>query len=289
MLRLTRSLYARDPKSDYFDYYERALFNGILAAQDPDTGMNSYFQSTRPGYVRLYHQPFDAFWCCTGSGIENHARYAESIYARDQRGLYVNLFLASTLEWRERGMRVTQSTSFPDAARTQLKFESAKQQSVELYLRQPSWCPAMVVEVNAKEKITGRRAGEYLRLIVNSGDTLEVHLPMSLRVEQLPNDPTFGALAYGPIVLAGRMGTEGLTPGSQLIINERESGKMLNADVKVPRWTGSLAKMVGQTKRTNPDRLEFRTSGFEGGAQVELIPWFRLTHERYNLYWRASS
>jgi len=87
MMRLTRSLYARDPQVRYFDYFEKALFNGILAAQDPETGMNTYFQSTRPGYVRLYHTPFDSFWCCTGSGIENHARYGESIYAHTDDAL----------------------------------------------------------------------------------------------------------------------------------------------------------------------------------------------------------
>ena len=86
MLRLTRSLYVRDQLVELIDYFERALFNGILASQDPETGMMTYFQSTRPGYVRLYHTPFDSFWCCTGSGIENHARYGESIYAQhDER------------------------------------------------------------------------------------------------------------------------------------------------------------------------------------------------------------
>jgi DUF1680 family protein len=284
MLRLTRTLYARDPKADFFDYFERALFNGILAAQDPETGMNTYFQSTRPGYVRLYHKPFDAFWCCTGSGIENHARYAESIYAHDEHGLYVNLYLASTLEWRERGIRVTQNTSFPDSAHTQLRFESATQQRVELFLRQPGWCKVMSV-VNGRKKIIGRRAGEYLRLVVNTGDTLEVQMPMSLAIEPLPNAPGHGALVYGPIVLAGRLGTAGLTPGSQLIVNERESGNMLKADVKIPRWSKPLGELLKHTTRTNPDKLEFRTTGFEGGASVDLLPWFRLTHERYNLYW----
>jgi DUF1680 family protein len=110
---------------------------------------------------------------------------------------------------------------------------------------------------------------------------------MSLRVEPLPNAPEYAALMYGPIVLAGRMGTEGLKPGSQIIINERESGNMLKADVNVPRWTKPLAELVANTTRTNAEKLEFRTAGFEGGASVELLPWFRLTHERYNLYWRV--
>src|SRR5688572_19925512 len=140
MMRLTRSLYARDPQVAYFDYFEKALFNGILASQDPETGMNTYFQSTRPGYVRLYHKPFDAFWCCTGSGIENHARYGESIYAQGADTLYVNLFLASTLEWKERGLRVTQATRFPDADTTRLEFKAGRA-APQLAIRQPSWCP----------------------------------------------------------------------------------------------------------------------------------------------------
>ncbi len=104
MLRLTRSLYAQEPRAAYFDYFERALFNGILASQDPDSGMQTYFQATRPGYVKLFHTPFDSFWCCTGSGIENHARYGENIYAHDGATLYVNLFIASSLDWKELGI-----------------------------------------------------------------------------------------------------------------------------------------------------------------------------------------
>jgi DUF1680 family protein len=147
----------------------------------------------------------------------------------------------------------------------------------------------MSIDVNARRVKTLRRAGGYVELTVNTGDVLEVRLPMSLRIEPLPNDPAYAALVYGPIVLAGRFGTEGLSPGAQLIINERESGKMLNADVKIPIWAKPVEALVANTSRTHPDRLEFRTSGFEGGAHVDLLPWFRLTHERYNLYWRTHA
>jgi uncharacterized protein len=116
-----------------------------------------------------------------------------------------------------------------------------------------------------------------------------VRVPMSLRVEPLPNDPDHAALVYGPIVLAGRFGTEGLTPGSQLIVNERESGNMLQANVNIPKWTKPLAELVANTTRTSQDRLEFHTAGFAGNAGVNLIPWFRLTDERYNLYWRRET
>jgi uncharacterized protein len=290
MLRLTRSLYARDPRVAYVDYFEKALFNGILAAQDPETGMNTYFQATRPGYVRLYHTPFDSFWCCTGSGIENHARYGESIYAHDAETLYVNLFLASTLDWSQRQLSVVQTTSFPDDERTRLSFTSVKPQRLTVAIRQPAWCPVMTLTVNGRRQLA-RRPGEYHRVtrLFQSGDVIDVRLPMSLKLEPLPNAPDHAALVYGPIVLAGRMGTEGLSPGSQLIVNERESGNMLRADVRIPRWTRPIGDLVKHTTRTHAQRLEFRTTGFADGASVDLLPWFRLTHERYNLYWRAET
>jgi uncharacterized protein len=289
MLRLTRSLYARRPDPNYFDYFERALFNGILASQDPETGMTTYFQSTRPGYVRLYHTPFDSFWCCTGSGLENHARYGEAIYARDQDLLMVNLFISSTLEWREQGVTVKQETRFPDADTTRLTIKGKPSKELAIAVRQPHWCPAMTLSVNGKRTAVSRKPGQYHPLTrkLRDGDVIEVRVPMSLRVERLPGDASHGALVYGPIVLAGRMGAQGLTPDSQLIVNERESGNMLQADVQIPRWIRPLEQMVANTTRVNPDTLEFRTQGFAGGASVELIPWFRLAHERYNLYWHA--
>ncbi|HEX6636795.1 MAG TPA: hypothetical protein VF033_03985, partial [Steroidobacteraceae bacterium] len=182
-----------------------------------------------------------------------------------------------------------QTTRFPDADTTRLQFK-AGQKSPRLAIRQPAWCPVMTVTVG-KRKHVARTPGSYYRLpsSLRDGDVVTVRLPMSLHAEPLPNAPEYVALMYGPIVLGGRMGTEGLTPGSQLIINERESGNMLKADVKIPRWTRPLADLVKRTVRTNDDALEFRTTGFAGDESVKLIPWFRLTHERYNLYWRAGA
>jgi DUF1680 family protein len=144
----------------------------------------------------------------------------------------------------------------------------------------------MHVAVNGRS-VRGKPLEGYRRITrrFKSGDVIDIRMPMTLRAESLPNAPEHVALVYGPIVLAGRMGTQGLTPGSQLIINERESGNMLKADVNVPRWAKPLDQLVKSTTRTSIDRLEFRTTGFEGGAAVDLLPWFRLTGERYNLYW----
>jgi uncharacterized protein len=291
MLRLTRSLFERSAQADYTDYYERALFNGILASQDPQSGMMTYFQATRPGYVRLYHTPFDSFWCCTGSGIENHARYGENIYARDDETLFVNLFIASTLDWKERGVALTQETRFPDSDTTRLTVRCQDAKGVALAFRHPDWCQKPVARINGKRvKTTTDPVGRYCRLErrVRDGDVVEIQLPMKLALVPLPNDPAYAALVYGPIVLGARLGTQGLAPGSQLIVNERQSGEMLDEKIDIPRWTKPLNELPKGTKRTSKDELRFTAQGFDGGKSVELIPWFRLTNERYNLYWRAE-
>jgi DUF1680 family protein len=291
MLRLTRSLYARDRQATYFDFFERALLNGILASQDPESGMNTYFQSTRPGYVRLYHTPFDSFWCCTGSGMENHARYGESIYARSDETLYVNLFIASTLTWRDRGLTLTQQTRFPDEPVTRMTIGGDKAGSFSLAIRQPAWCAAMKILVNGRPVKSARKPGTYATVTrrFKPGDVIEVQFPMKLEVVPLPGAPEYAALVYGPVVLAGRMGTQGLTPGAQLIVNERESGNMLDDKIDVPAWPGKLADLAAKAKRIEGDSLSFQVHGFEDDRTIDLIPWFRLTNERYNVYWRASS
>jgi len=290
MLRLTRALYERNGWTSYIDYYERALFNGILASQDPDSGMQTYFQATRPGYVKLFHTPFDSFWCCTGSGIENHARYGETIYAHEGSTLYVNLFMASELDWESQQTRVQQVTRFPDEEVIRLTLQPATRRELTLALRQPAWCPVMTVTLNGHERRLCRRPGEYYRLAraFRPGDVVEVRLPMSLHLEPLPNATDYRAVMYGPIVLAGLVGKP-VDPAAQLIVNERKSGEMLNETVTVPEWPRPLAELPSHIKRTDPNRLTFVARGFAGGGRVEFIPWFRVAHERYNLYWRASA
>ncbi|HET9864590.1 MAG TPA: beta-L-arabinofuranosidase domain-containing protein, partial [Steroidobacteraceae bacterium] len=288
MLRLTRALYASDAACGYFDHFERALFNGILASQDPDSGMMTYFQATRPGYVKLFHTPFDSFWCCTGSGMENHARYAENIYAQDGDTLFVNLYLASTLEWQERATRIEQATRFPDEDGARITVKPAQPRRLTLALRQPAWCREMVVTVNGRERKVARRPGDYFRLSRRfaPGDVVEVRLPMSLRLEPLPHAPDYAAVMYGPIVLAGLVGKP-VDPQAQIIVNERKSGQMLNEAVPIPRWPRPLAELPAHFTRSDRDRLTFIAAGFEGGP-VQFIPWYRVAHERYNLYWRAT-
>ena len=150
MLRLTRQLFQAAPSAAYADYYERALYNGILASQDPESGMTTYFQATRPGYVRLFHTPEKSFWCCTGTGMENHAKYVDSIYFHGPGAIWVNQFIASTVTSKEMGLTLRQTTTFPESPLTRLAVTVAQPVRATLNLRRPGWCSEMAVSVNGR-------------------------------------------------------------------------------------------------------------------------------------------
>jgi len=290
MLRLTRLLFQHDPSAAYFDYYERALYNGILPSQDPESGMMTYFQATRPGYVRLFHTPERSFWCCTGTGMENHAKYGDSIYFRGDDALWVNLFIASVVTWKEMGMTLRQETTFPERPSTRLTVAVERPVRVTLKVRRPGWCTGMTMRVNGRRWNSAGAAG-YLPIDREwrSGDRVEIEFPMTLRAEKLHPTADVVAFVYGPIVLAGRLGREGLAPGNQIIVNERESGTMLNAAGPIPTFSGDLTSLTKRIRQDPDDPLTFRTVGIGRPGDVDLVPYYRLAHERYNLYWKIAA
>ena len=290
MLKLTRGLFALEPSAAYADYYERALYNSILASQDPDSGMMTYFQPTRPGYLKLYCTPTDSFWCCTGSGMESHAKYGDSVYFRSADTLYVNLFIPSTLNWEEKGLKLTQTTRFPEQEGAQLRLNARRPLNLTLNVRHPSWCNVATILVNGRRHTTSRRPGGYVALkrAWRDGDTVEVRLPMSLRAEALHGHADVVAFMYGPLVLAGRLGREGLKPGADIIVNERTYGDVLNEKVEVPVLLGDVKEIVKQIKPSTGGPLTFRTEGVGRPLDVTLIPYYRVAHERYNLYWKLA-
>jgi DUF1680 family protein len=138
MLRLTEKLFLSDPQSAYIDYFERALFNHILSSQHPKGGF-VYFTPMRPQHYRVYSQPEESFWCCVGSGIENHGKYGQLIYAHNENDLFVNLFMASKLVWKEKGISLIQQTNFPYEETSLLKFTISEPKSFAVHLRHPGW------------------------------------------------------------------------------------------------------------------------------------------------------
>lgn len=288
MLKLTRALFLHDPDADYVDYYERTLYNGILASQDPDSGMATYFQGARPGYMKLYHTPENSFWCCTGTGMENHVKYRDSIYFHEGRTLYVNLFIPSTLRWRAQEAVLVQTTDFPEKPVTSLRWSLKRPTELTLKLRHPRWSRTAAVLVNGKEATVSTTPGSYIHLARQwrDGDRVELRMIMEHAIERASVAPDIVALTYGPLVLAGALGREGMAAGADIIVNERKYGEY-NDSPFVPPAIGGKAESLHDRIRPAEGPLEFTVASTRR-QPLRLIPYYRIAHERYATYWRLE-
>jgi len=170
-----------------------------------------------------------------------------------------------------------------------LQLTSQKPVNLTLNVRHPSWCRAVTIMVNKRRWTTSRQPGRYIAVnrVWHSGDIVEVHLPMELRTEPLPGHSNLVAILYGPIVLAGRLGRKGLAPGADIIVNERTYGDVLNDEVDVPILIGDAQEIIRQIKPATGSPLTFHTTGIGHPSDVSLMPYYRIAHERYNLYWKV--
>jgi len=202
----------------------------------------------------------------------------------------VSQFLASTLTWKEKGLTLTQSTNFPDEPRTKLTFTAGAPTALTVQLRHPGWCQQVTVKINGKPETTSTKPGSYIALkrTWQSGDTVEVELPMTMRTELLPGTTDTLALAYGPIVLAGKLGNQGIAPGSDIVVNERTIGSMLNGPINLPVLQGDGAKIAEAIKPVAGQALTFSVPA-TGGANVTVAPYFRIAHEHYTVYWKFAA
>ncbi|MCC6395661.1 MAG: glycoside hydrolase family 127 protein [Bacteroidetes bacterium] len=210
MLKLTRHLFCWNPHRAYADYYERALYNHILASQNPVDGMMCYFVPLRMGARKSFSDPFNTFTCCVGTGMENHSKYAESIYFEGaDGGLYVNLFIPSELRWKRNGVTVRMETGFPTSDTVTLSVHTTHPVRFPVYLREPAWAAAPVkLLVNGVAAASTADPFGYHTLLRswNDGDRITLILPMALHTESMPDNPRRLAFLYGPLVLAGQLG-----------------------------------------------------------------------------------
>lgn len=295
MLRLTKLLYGTSGEVNYMDYYERALYNHILSSQNPVQGGFVYFTPMRSGHYRVYSQPQNCFWCCVGSGMENHARYGEMIYASRDNELIVNLFISSVLNWEETGMSFIQETSFPEKEQTRVIVKSEKPRKMKISFRCPEWLD----KEKAEFKVNGEKVEavfDYGYYTINrkwkDGDAVEMSLPMPLRAVQLPDKSPYYSFMYGPVVLAADLGKERLD--GQFADDSRgghvASGPQLPLQ-NMPVIVGEEKDLLANLKRVSPDKLEFRLSGVYPSRYDGMIlkPFYK-THEcRYMIYWELVS
>lgn len=274
MLKLTRELWTTDPSSTkYFDYYERALINHLLGAQNPSDnhGHITYFTPLKPGGRRgvgpawgggTWSTDYNSFWCCQGTALETNTKLMDSIYFYDSNALYVNLFSASTLDYKSKNVKVTQVTNFPVGDTSTLTISGEGTGEWTMKIRIPGWTSGASVMVNGQASNVSANPGSYASITRawKAGDTVTIKLPMKLRTVAANDNANVAALAYGPVVLSGNYGQQSLTTMPTLDL--------------------------GSVKKTSTDKLVFE--GTASGNKVALGPFYEAQGVNYNVYWTVS-
>jgi len=256
-----------------------------LGTIHPQTGQTQYYLSLTPGAWKTFNTDFDSFWCCTGSGVEEYSKLNDSIYWHDQDGVYVNLFIASELNWAEKGVRLKQETKFPETPATLLTVSVDKPTQMAIRLRIPEWVSGGSVKINGKAVDALASPGSYLSLsrTWKNGDRVEMSMPMSLRVESMPDDPKQQAFLYGPLVLAGDLGSEGLTEA--MIFGSNVPQVRRAPQIEIPMFRAAGREPSSWIK-PGSGPLSFRTTGQT--KDVAMAPINSIFGKRYSVYWQVS-
>jgi DUF1680 family protein len=300
MMKLARHLYGQNPDPKFFDYYERTLNNVRYGTQNPN-GMLMYYVSLQPGLYKTFGTQFDAFWCCTGTGSEEYSKLNNSIYFHDDDSVYVNLFIPSTLDWKERGLKLRQTTEFPADERITLTVESAPSAPTALKIRVPYWATSgAIYTINGQQQNVTATPSTYVTLAHDwkAGDVVLIDMPLTLHVNTTPDDKQVQAAMYGPLVLAALLGTEDLTVG-RIDGPEGpwdEGSPMPTVDLRPHPHRGPDGKLV-ETPAPDPNAiwferaegsrrypLIFQTKG--RGPHHTLVPLNQIMDERYSVYLR---
>ncbi|SKC86019.1 glycoside hydrolase family 127 protein [Ohtaekwangia koreensis] len=273
MLKLTRHLFALQPSAHYMDFYERALYNHILASQNHNDGMMCYFVPLRMGTRKEFSDQFNTFTCCVGSGIENHVKYGESIYFKGKDGsLYINLFIPSQLNWRDKEFQLTLNANLPVDPAVKFTINTAKPQVIPIHIRKPYWLQSdAVIKVNGEfvKNIAPDKEGYWVvSRKWKKGDVIEVMLPATLHAMAMPDNVSRKAFFYGPILLAGNLGTTEPDPMKGIPV-------LVTAGSDIKQWL----------KQDERDPLTFKTYQAGFPTDVTLQPFYALDDEHYNVYW----
>jgi len=273
MLKLSEHLFEWDASVKVADFYERALFNHILATQNPEDGRVVYNLSLDMGGFKAFQDPED-FTCCIGTGMENHSKYGRNIYYHNEDELLLFQYLASELTWKEKGLKIEQKTNYPEDQGSVLEFTCQKPVRLTIGVRYPGWAKnGIKILVNGRKKQVKQRPGSYVNVerTWKTGDKLEVKIPFSLRLESMPDDTNRVALMYGPLVLAGDLG-----PLDDSTLKDPMYVPVLMTEKRDPsEW---LEPVEGRVNT-------FATINTGKPRDIELKPFYSIYNRRYSVYW----
>lgn len=289
MLKLSRELFKITHEKKYLDFYENTFINAILSSQNPETGMSMYFQPMATGYFKVYSTPFDSFWCCTGTGMENFTKCNDSIYFKTEDTIYVSEYLSSELDWREDGFFMTQESDIPNTEKTCFRIMKGHKR---LALRVPDWAENMTVKIGETIKTA---ESDYVFLEAEEGMVIDVAISMRVHAYPLHDNKHCIGLKYGPVVLSAGLGTEAMEESKtgvdvtistktvsikDFITVKASDGSGYSTEEDVDAWIADIDKNVVKA----PGKLEFSLKGTDSGDLV-FTPHYKRYQDRYGIYW----
>ena len=290
MLKLTKYLFDATGDKKYADYYENAFINHIMASQNPETGMTTYFQAMATGYFRTYSTPTDSFWCCTGSGMENMTKLGDGIYFNRGGDIIVNMYLSSVLEDTSLGLKITQTSDIPESDTAKFELSLKESKEFALRLRIPDWAAGDIsLTVNGESCEFAEEAGyAVIERKWKDGDAVEVKIPLALKALNLQDGVYTLCFKYGPVLLAARLSDENMSTtytGMSVIIPEETT---VQNDTLILN-EGILPKDVKAEPENYFKKGEGLSFEFEAVPEpMEFVPYYSLYNTRYGIYWRLK-
>lgn len=274
MLKLSHHLFEWNPRTAVADYYERALFNHILSSQHPVDGRVIYNLSLEMGGYKNYEDPF-GFTCCVGTGMENHSKYGRNIYFKNDDELYVTQYIASIVNWKEMNITLKQTTDYPKEQGTTITIESYEPKEFTMYLRYPYWAEmGMAISVNGEKESFDQQKGSFVPLNRKwiNGDKVEVNFPFNLRLESMPDDTNRVAVMYGPLVMAGNLGS----------VHESSASNPDYVPVLITEFRDPNGWFIPIENEVNRFKL---IDGVGNPRGFTLLPFYEIHDRRYSVYW----
>jgi MYXO-CTERM domain-containing protein len=293
MSKLTHDLFKTTGDVKYANFYEKIHINEILSSMNPDTGMTTYFKPMGTGYFKAFGTTDSSFWCCTGTGMENFTRLNDSVYFHDDKDLWVTFYVSSTLNWKDRGLSLTQTTDLPNTNKATFAITAAPTDAVNLQFRKPDWASTCQVAVAVNgQTVTPVESNGFLGVsrVWQANDTVVLAFPLFVQVSRLQDNQNAVAFTYGPLVLSAGLGTASMTTtGHAMTIAATSPGGLqdtiaINSGTKIEDWISNIQNNLVQT----PGKLEFTPKGTDSDSKLVFIPHYSRYLDRYGIYWKLA-
>ena len=291
MLKLSRELFKITHDSKYMDFYENTYYNSILSSQNPETGMTTYFQPMATGYFKVYSTPWDKFWCCTGSGMENFTKLGDTIYMKDDNTIYVNFYQSSVLDWADKGITINQESSIPYG--NNAKFTVSGNADIDFCFRIPDWTAGnMTITVNGNKCSYTTEKG-YARVNggFKNGDVIELTIPSKVRAYTLPDNPDVYGFKYGPLVLSAELGKDNMiTDSTGMWVTIPKEKVVASETIKLSKEGQSVAAFMAEIDEhlvRDADSLRFTLK--DTNTTLTFTPHYMQYQQRYGIYWKFVS